>query len=118
MHDAYQVKQQRSYYTYTSRYGIVSPSPGGLGDDDGDCDCVCGVQAYGLGGQDGYHVPANVRWGGGAIHRHCSRPDLQINGRVCVLGRCYQPKSGSQCRGNASNPEGMGVLRAVYDGNL
>ena len=47
------------------------------------------------------------------IHRHYSRPDAQTNGRVCVLGRGIQRKSGSHCRGNASNPESMGVLRAV-----
>ena len=68
---------------------------------------------------DGDHVPANERWGARVVHRYCSRPGVQTNGRVCVLGRGYQRRLEPQkCRGDASNPEGMGVLRAVQDGNL
>ena len=50
-------------------------------------------------------------------HRHCSRPGVQTNGRVCVLGRGYQREPESPCRVNASTPEGMGVLPAVKYGN-
>ena len=38
---------------------------------------VCRVRADGLGGQDGDHVPANVRWGARAVHRCWSRPGIQ-----------------------------------------
>ena len=39
---------------------------------------------------------------------------VQTNGRVCVLGRGYQRGLEPQkCRGDASSPEGMGMLRTV-----
>ena len=64
--------------------------------------------------QDGDHVPANEMWGARAVHRYCSRPGVKTNGRICVLGRDYQRRLEPQkCRGDASNPEGMGVLRTV-----
>ena len=50
----------------------------------------------------------------GDIHRHRNRPSLQSNYRVCVLGRDYQRRLDEQeCRGNASTPECMDMLRAV-----
>ena len=33
---------------------------------------------------DGDHVPANERWGARVVHRYCSRPGVQTNGRVYV----------------------------------
>ena len=33
---------------------------------------------------DGDHVTANERWGARVVHRYCSRPGVQTNGRVYV----------------------------------
>ena len=51
----------------------------------------------------GEYVPLTVT-AAGQVHKQT----------VYVLGRGYQRRLGPQkCRGNASNPEGMGVLRTV-----
>ena len=59
------------------------------GDDGGDRDCVLVVRAYGLRGENRDYVPANQRWEEGVVHNRCSRPGIQTNNRVCVLGRGY-----------------------------
>ena len=58
-------------------------------DDDGDRDCVLGVRAYGPRGENRDYVPANQGRGEGVVHNRCSRPGIQTNNRVCVLGRGY-----------------------------
>ena len=86
------------------------------GDDDGDRDYVCGVRAYGLGGQDGDHVPANVIWAGGAIQSlqpaRCTNSQ-RTDEFVYLGGGISANRHLRKCRGNASNPESMAVLRAT-----
>ena len=81
---------------------------------------VTACAAFGLTGSEATtEIMCLQTKGGGAraVHRYCSRPGVQTNRRVCVLGRGYQRRLGSQkCRGDASNPESMGVLRTVLDG--
>ena len=53
----------------------------------------------------GGHVPFTVT-AAGQVYKQ--------KGRVCVLARGYQRRLGPQkCRGDAWNPDGMGVLRTV-----
>ena len=99
---------------YADDAGIVSRSPEGLEKIMTVIVTACAAFGLTVGGQDGDRVPADERWRARAVHRYCSRPGVETNGRVCVLGRGYQRRLGPQnCRGNASNPEGMGVLRTV-----
>ena len=83
------------------------------GDGDGDRDRVCGVRVYGLGGQDGDHVPANEIWGEVPFTVTAADQVYKQMVELAYLGRSNQRKSRSQCRGNASNPESMNMLRAV-----
>ena len=70
--------------------GIVSRSSERAGeDDDGDRDCVLVVRAYGIRGKNRDNVPGNQRRGEGVVHNQCSRPGIQTNNRVCVLGWGY-----------------------------
>ena len=75
---------------YADDAGIVPRSSEGLEkDDDGDRDCVLVVRVYGIRGKNRCNLPANQRRGEGVLHNQCSRPGLQTNNRVCVLGRGY-----------------------------
>ena len=103
---------------YADDAGIVSRSPQGL-----EKMMTVIVTACAAFGQTVSEAKTEIMClqtkGGGqrAIHRYCSRPGAQTNGRVCALGRGYQRRLGTQKRrGDASNPEGMGVLRTVLDG--
>ena len=51
-------------------------------DGNGDRDCVLVVRAYGLGGENG----DNTKRGKRCVNNKCSRPRIQTNHRVCLLG--------------------------------
>ena len=97
---------------YADDTGIVSRSPEGLEKMMTVIVPVCRVRADGLGGQDGDHVPANVRWGARAVHRCWSRPGIQTVEFV-YLGGAISADSDLRSVEVTSNPEGMGVLPAV-----
>ena len=84
---------------YVDNASFLSGSPGGLEEV-----ITVGVRAYGLGGQDRNHLPATIGGGHGSFN-------------VAVAGQVHKQTAEnrhlSRCRGNASTPEGMDVLRAV-----
>ena len=100
---------------YADDAGIVSRSPEGL--ENMMTVIVTACAAFGLTVSEAKtEIMCLQTKGGGtrAVHRFCSRPGVLTNGRVCVLGRGYQRRLGPQkCRDDASNPEGMGVLRTL-----
>ena len=69
------------------------------------------ARAEGIGGQDGDRVAANRRWGAFAVHCYCSRPGVQTNGPVCVLGGAIS--TDWVLRSIEVKQAGMGVLPTV-----
>ena len=59
------------------------------GDDDGDCDCALVVRAHSIRGKNRDNVPGNQKRGKGVLHDQCSRPSIQTNNPVCIVGRGY-----------------------------
>ena len=51
---------------------------------------MLGVQAYGVRGTNGDHVPVNKMGEEDVVHIRCSRPGIYTNDGICVLGRGYQ----------------------------
>ena len=96
---------------YADDAGFVSRSSEGLGTMMTVIVTACA--AFGLTVSEAKtETCARKRKVGGTCRSPLLRPVRCTNGRVCVLGRGYQRRLGPQkCRGNASNPEGMGVLR-------
>ena len=47
----------------------------------------------------------NKRWGEGVVHYQCSRPGIQTNNRVCVLGRGYRRAKRTLHRNNGASSE-------------
>ena len=99
---------------YTDDEGIVSRSPEGL--EKMMTVIVTPCSAFGLTTSEAKTeiMCLQTKSGGRVQFTVTARPGVQTNGRVCVLGRGYQRRLRPQrCRGNASNQESMGVLRAV-----
>ena len=70
------------------------------------------VRAYGFGGQDGDHAPANQGLGEG--RSPSLRPARYTNNRVCVvLGRDYQRRLITHRRRNPASTEGPVMLSAA-----
>ena len=104
---------------YADDEGIASRSSDELWRmEDDDRDSVFGFRAYGHLDQNGDHAAADYSWREGVAHHQCSRPGIQTNDRVCVLGWGCQRRQRTQHRDNAASSEGLGVLPLVQDGNL
>ena len=100
---------------YADDAGIVSRSPEGLEKMMTAIVAACAAFVLTVSEAKTEIMCLQTKGGGArAVHRYCSRPGVQNNGQGCVLGRGDQRRLRPQkCRSDASNPEGMGVLRTV-----
>lgn len=70
---------------YADDAGIVSQSPGRLGNTmGGDCEGVHGFRPRRVRSQDGDNVPARKGHANDGIQRPHCRPSIRINGQICI----------------------------------